>query len=404
MPETCVPGFDTVGRMEQNDPPSLTTSAPRIDHLDLLRGIAVLGILWMNAVSFGMSDAAYFRLDWEGWSWASDKVVGVVARVMFDQKMMGLFSLLFGASIVLFLDRVSQRHAHPVRLSLWRNTLLLAMGVVHFMFWEGDVLMVYALCSPLVLLLRKLPVVMLYTFAGAAFGVSAVSALALQEHINNTDSAALGWMWVSDEWPSMMVEGWYIADAFARALSMMLIGVGMYRTGILAGARPASWYRRCALVGLGVGVPLACANLVLQFSTDFSAEIALSSFAFNTLATVPITLGIVGVVMWWSHPERASSGQALRLRLQAVGRMALTNYLSQTMLGLLVLGSLAELVDLHRTHVALFVITVWALQLWWSPRWLARFTMGPVEWLWRLATYRHRQPLRQSVVRQAPQF
>jgi uncharacterized protein len=171
----------------------------RIDYLDLLRGVAVLGILWMNAISFGMSDTAYYRLDWQGWSWPTDKLVGVVARVVFDQKMMGMFSLLFGASIVLFVERVAQRRPHPVRLSMWRNTLLLGMGVVHISVWDGDVLLLYALCSPLLLLLRKLPVRALFSLAGALFGISVLWSLWLQGYVNEMGPQTLGYFWVDDE-------------------------------------------------------------------------------------------------------------------------------------------------------------------------------------------------------------
>jgi uncharacterized protein len=177
---------------------------------------------------------------------------------------------------------------------------------------------------------------------------------------------------------------------------MMMIGVGLYRTGVLTGSRPAAWYRRLAVIGFVTGLPLALANVALQVRADFSADVAITSFALNTLATIPVTLGILGAVMWWAHPESDRPGAALRKRLQAVGRMALTNYLTQTALGLLVLGSIAELADLHRTQVALFVVSVWAVQLWWSPWWLDRFQMGPMEWLWRVATYRRWQPLRRS--------
>ena len=377
--------------------PRIAVPAPRIEYLDLLRGIAVLGILWMNAVDFGLSDVAYYRLDWAGWSWGADQLVALLGRVLFDQKMMGLFSLLFGASIVLFIERVSVWRTHPVRLSLWRNMLLLMMGLVHAYFWDGDVLTIYALCAPLVLMMHELPVRVLYAVGGALFLSTACWAIVLQAYISATDTSALGWFWVRENASgSTGLEAWFIFDAYARALAMMLVGVGMYRTGILTGTRSAAWYKRCTVIGFGVGVPLAAANLIVQVATDFSAHIALVSFAFNTLATIPITLGIVGAVMWWAHPGRRSSSVAVRQRLQAVGRMALTNYLTQTMLGLLILGTVAELVDLHRTYIALYVIAVWALQLWWSPRWLARHTMGPVEWVWRMATYRRWQPLRRD--------
>ena len=83
----------------------------------------------------------------------------------------------------------------------------------------------------------------------------------------------------------------------------------------------------------------------------------------------------------------------LKQRLRAVGRMALTNYLAQTVLGVLVLTTLFVDIDfVNRGLVLVFVIAVWLLQLWWSPAWLSRFLFGPAEWLWRVATYRSGQP------------
>jgi hypothetical protein len=111
--------------------------------------LSVLGILVMNSVSFGLVPAAYFNLSAGGSvSWL-DKAIGAAGEVFVDQKTMGLFSMLFGAGIVLFADRAAVTTEHPVRLVLWRNALLLLIGFLHGLIWEGDVLIVYAVCAPL---------------------------------------------------------------------------------------------------------------------------------------------------------------------------------------------------------------------------------------------------------------
>ena len=124
---------------------------------------------------------------------------------------------------------------------------------------------------------------------------------------------------------------------------------------------------------------------------DYSREIAFIGQIPNTLGTIPASLGYMSIIILWNN--RADSW--LKQRLRAVGRMALTNYLTQTVLGVLILTVLLRDADfVNRAAVLVFVFAVWALQLWWSQAWLSRFLFGPAEWLWRVATYRSGQPLR----------
>ena len=127
----------------------------RITNLDTVRGIATLGILVMNAVSFGLAQPAYFNLDHSGSDHALDWIVGVLGEVFVDQKTMALFSMLCGAGIVVFADRAAAKGRRANWLSLWRNLLLLGIGLVHGWFWSGDILALYAVCAPVLLLLRK---------------------------------------------------------------------------------------------------------------------------------------------------------------------------------------------------------------------------------------------------------
>ena len=119
----------------------------RITSLDLIRGGAVLGILLMNAVSFKFGLPPYLNLSAGGSETWLDWTVGIFGEIFIDQKFMGLFSLLFGAGMILFIDRASVRGRHAVLLNLWRNGLLLIIGILHFLLWDGDVLMLYAISS-----------------------------------------------------------------------------------------------------------------------------------------------------------------------------------------------------------------------------------------------------------------
>ncbi len=361
-----------------------TRSAERIVTLDVVRGVAVLGILLMNVVSFGLDLPAYFNLDAASpQSWL-DWTVGVAGEIFVDQKFMGLFSMLFGAGIVLFADRAAMKGAHPVRLSLWRNFLLLLIGLGHLAIWEGDVLTLYAICSPVLLAARNLSNRTLLALGGACMLTPPVAALFFQPAVDDAGEG-LGDYWFTDGSMSGLVEGWFLTDVFARALGMMLIGVAAYRSGFLKGEWTDDRYRRVATIGLAAGLPLAAAGVIWVAAADFGADVAIVGSIPNTLATPGIAAAYVCLIVLW-HRRHADSD--LARRFSAAGRMALTNYLTQTVFGVFVLGALFDPGDLGRSLLLVFVALVWAIQLWWSPLWLGRFRSGPAETLWRAATYR----------------
>ena len=350
----------------------------------------MLGILTMNAVSYGLDMPSYFNLDAGGSRTWLDWAIGGMGEVLFDQKFMGLFSLLFGAGIAMFVDRAAARQRRPVWFSLWRNTLLLAIGIGHMVLWEGDVLMLYAVCSPLLIAMRRLRPAVLFAVGAALVLSVAAGSLAMQTTIEDP-VGQLGDFWVEGE----MSDGvglWLLWDFGARALGMMLIGVALYRTGVITGEYPRRFYVRTARWGLGVGLPLSAAGLAIVAASGFSADWALAGAAPNTLATIPLSLAYLSLIVLWDHRAESS----LRVRVRAAGRMALTNYLTQTVIGIIVLQEIFENVDFSRSQIALFILGVWVAQLWWSPAWLSRFRFGPAEWLWRCATYRRWQPLRLS--------
>lgn len=365
------------------------TRAERITNLDTVRGVATLGILVMNAVSFGLPQPAYFNLDYAGSDNWLDWVVGVLGEVFIDQKTMALFSMLFGAGIVIFADRAAEKGRRANWLSLWRNLLLLGIGSIHAVFWSGDILQLYAICAPVLLLLRKRSARTLFILGGACIAVSAATMAVMQAEIDPKND--LGEYWV-DETMSMSgdVEFAFLVDFGGRALGAMLIGVGLFRAEIVQGLRPAAFYRRMAQIGFGIGLPLSILGVVIHIANDWSSDVALIGAVPNILATVPMALGYIAIITLWNQRPDTR----LHERFRAVGRMALTNYLTQTILGLLVLDGLFDFGSLGRAQIFVFILVVWALQLTWSEPWLARFRFGPFEWLWRVATYRKLQPIR----------
>ena len=158
------------------------------------------------------------------------------------------------------------------------------------------------------------------------------------------------------------------------------------------GSMTTKTYKLAAAIGLSIGLPLAVAGVIITALGDYSRGVAFVGQAPNTLGTIPASLGYMSLFILWD--QRGSNW--LKRRLMAAGRMALTNYLSQTILGVLLLTMLLSDVAVSRTGILIFCLVVWILQLWWSQTWLNRFRFGPAEWLWRVATYRRGQQLRRA--------
>lgn len=391
--------------MSMNPEGSAPTSGPvietdRITSLDLIRGVAVLGILLMNAVSFKHGFAPYFNLSAGGSDTWLDWAIGIFGEVFIDQKFMGLFSLLFGAGIMLFIERAGTRESRPVLLNVWRNVLLLGIGVLHMLLWDGDVLMVYAISAFFLVALRKLSPRSLVAIGSVVFLISAVNAIVLQYIANTTDAPLVG-IWESSggsaqsDSPSHtggIVDALFLGEFLLRGLGLILMGAGLYRLGFMSGGKSIKTYKLIAVIGLGCGLPLAAAGVVITALGHYSREVAFIGQVPNTLGTIPATLGYMSLIILWD--KRRTNW--LTRRLIATGRMALTNYLSQTVLGVLFLTLLLADFPVNRSGILVFCVAVWVLQLWWSQAWLGRFSFGPAEWLWRVATYRRGQRLRRS--------
>ena len=371
------------------------TESDRITSLDLLRGVAVLVIVLMNAVSFKHGLAPYLNLSAGGSETWLDWAIGVFGEIFVDQKFMGIFSLLFGAGILLFIERAERREGRPALLNLWRNVLLLGIGVLHAILWDGDVLIAYAISAVFLLALRKLPSKALIATGAVVYLLSVPLMLLMQSIMNGTDVSLAG-IWEpgelgsgSDPALSDSLAGLALLGYFLRALGLILMGAGLYRLGFMNGSMAASTYRLIAALGLGIGLSLATAGVVVTALGDYSRDVAFIGQVPNTLGSIPASLGYMSLIILWNQRR----DNWLKRRLLATGRMALTNYLSQTVLGMLVLTVLLADVSVTRTGIFAFCVGIWVVQLWWSPLWLSRFRFGPAEWLWRVATYRKGQPL-----------
>jgi uncharacterized protein len=408
--------------------------AERVESVDVLRGVALLGILTMNIVSFGWPYDVYENPDLGGGPRGLNRAVWLVNELAFDGKMMSIFSMLFGAGLVLLADRAEARGASALGVYYRRVLWLLAFGLAHaYLIWAGDILYTYAVCGLLLYPLRRLSsgtLIVLGTLiafvpalifgAGDAFfallGTPAYERVEAAKAAGRTPDPGDRWLHetVKETKPNpeaiarevKTYRGGYrgilkdrVGDVLVietvvflvylswAALGRMLIGMALMKLGVFAASRSARFYVGLALFGFGVGLPLTAFGAWHQWRHGFdSTRLLLCGETPVYLGSLPVALGYVAVVMLVYRSGRLA---ALSRRLAAVGRMALTNYLLQSLLcttlfygyGLGLFGRL------DRLQLYGAVLAVWALQLAISPAWLARYRFGPAEWLWRSLTY-----------------
>lgn len=407
---------------------SETTSAPvapegRSRLLDGLRGLALLGILIVNMVGFigfGMMDDEQRA---RALGAPLDDLAELVIEWLLTGKFYSIFSLLFGIGFALQIERLARR-GEGVGRYLRRLAVLFAIGLAHMLLlWFGDIVALYALMGFALLLFRGssdralLRWAVLLWLAPVAW--SAVIHLAgidfskpLYEQGLRTLVAAgidvsvgplayyrdTGFI---EQLAGRPGEAFFrLGDLvyqlrFAKVLAMFLIGLWVGRRAIYAepGAH-RRLLRRATAIGLGAGLPLAFARAVLAMAGPDTPAMRLLVEALYCLSTPTLALGYAaGIALLWADGRRRLVEWAA-----PAGRMALTNYLLQTVLqSLLFYGwGLAWIGRLGLVFVFPFALTIFAIQLAYSSWWLARFRFGPVEWLWRSLTYGQAQPMRRG--------
>jgi uncharacterized protein len=398
-------------------------SARRLETLDVLRGFALLGILAMNIRAMAAPMSAYLYpyalFDYEGGS----RFAYLFTTVVFDLKMMGLFSMLFGAGVLLYADKRTETGQPPRALWFRRMAVLLAIGLAHAYFvWPGDILVPYALCG--ILLLWWVRNRTARTLLIAAVGMLAVGAALAVVHwlswgsMSEPDRAAelelmmptreqarghldlmLGSYagFVAGSAPStfMFETMYFVLFFFWRCGGMMLLGMSLYKSGFLDGRLPTATYARVALVATPVGLGLACIGALELERVAYAMPIRAAIDLWNYVGAVFASVGYAATLIWI---VKRGALAALRSRLAAVGQMAFSNYLLHSVTAsVLFFGwgfGLAGRFDYAAQ--LLIVAAVWLGQLVISPIWLRRFRFGPAEWLWRTLTYGSRQPMRQD--------
>ena len=412
--------------------------APRLPVLDILRGVAILGILFMNISDMGGSLYAFFSGDARhlGWSGA-DQVAWWLREVLANGTARCLLEILFGAGMVILTDRAADRMGGwaVLRGYAWRNIVLFLFGLVHVfvLLWPGDILHSYALAALVAMGFRNLRPRLLLTIGLALatlqlVGVSAsYFSLQLQRQAvarieakqashqpltasdrkmlaeraerrakrakDRADDAArvaaedqartgTALSWARALWGVFLQFEKNLSEIAVvwEAAGTMLIGAALYKLGVVQGARDRRFYVRltlvCYLLGLGLRAWAAYAD------TRFDDRSSLSA-AFGEYARLLTTLGHVGVVNLLA--ASVTGGRWVR-PFEAAGRTALTVYILQTIVCLWVLyppwglglygrqGWAALMLMALAVNAGLLLLANW---------WVRRFSIAPVEWAWR---------------------
>ena len=373
----------------------------RITNLDFIRGFALLGILVINIIAFGLPLTATTNPSTFGIENTLDWMVLIISSVFFEFKMMGLFSMLFGVGIIIFLENAEKKTSKPKTLAIWRNFILLCFGLIHMSIWIGDVLAPYAICAFLLIIFpdvkKPILIFLAIVFLMIAFIVITNYFSSLYDTNGNLISdeewillaseggeLSYGKFWFPDsESFGNLVGMWWYIGAFFRAISLMLFGILLYKLNIIQGKKNIVFYKKIAVYGFSVGLPLSIYSIYLLVSTDYDPSVLFISNIFNTLSVIPMVLGYTGVLTILNLKLRDS----ISTRLQACGKLAFTNYITQTLFGVFFIGAF-RLDTFSRSELIIFVFLVWIVQIAWSKPILEKFNYGPLEWVWRKLTYR----------------
>ncbi|MFC2084837.1 DUF418 domain-containing protein [Bacteroidota bacterium] len=417
----------------------------RIISLDVLRGVALLGILVMNILAFALPYRAYNNPTIAGGDKGADLIYWLISFILVEGKMRALFSLLFGASVILLTSKEEKYGSGSMADIYYRRILwLLLFGVVHayiFLF-PGEILYAYAVCGLFLYPFRKLEgkwlirigmfVLAILAFKNI-FETNEIHSLSkrsvtidsletagiklTEDQINDKetwneivnyikpDSAAIekeihnkrsGYFTILTELTPLvtkMQSRKFYLYLIWDTIGMMLIGMGMIKLGILSGRRKKIYYILIAVLGYGLGILINYFEGINLIDAGFSIEQYYVSYYTYDLRRLLIVIGHIGLILFI---YKSGVLRILLDSLASIGQTALSNYILQTIICLFLFYGfgLGLFGKLSRFELFYFTLAIWTFQLVASSIWLRYFQMGPLEWLWRSLTYVKKQPMR----------
>jgi len=422
---------------------AIAPTTERVQTIDAIRGVAVLGILLMNIIGFAFHFSAYTDPTIQGGASGINYWTFLVNAVLVDGKMRGMFTILFGAGVCLLTSRAEERGGGiGVADVYYRRTLwLLVFGVLHaYLLWFGEVLYPYALLGLVLFPFRRMSarglivITAVFTVLMTGGAVYDASEAVKQKETwelaqklkkeqktltEEQEKAVSGWeeklKFMKPDAKALAKSradntGTFVSMVKARAeilsffhrqaiyspllwdfLALMLLGMALLKTGVLTAGRSTSFYVRMALIGYLIGLPLHALQLYTQTSGWFSIDATMWAGVYYQFGRIAVCLAHIAV---WMLIFKHGVAPRLTRILAATGQMALTNYVMQSVICTLIfnVGKLHSTMERHQVYYVVFAI--WAAQLIWSPIWLRHYRFGPAEWLWRSLTYWQRQPMR----------
>jgi len=418
------------------------SSKSRIQCIDTLRGVALLGILLMNIIAFANPFAAYLIPTTDNADTGLNLAAFMTMDIFVEGSMRAIFSMLFGVGMLIFLNKPEADEGIVRNLFYRRTLLLVAFGLLnaYVLLWVGDILYAYGMTGLVLYLFRDLPAKRLTHCSGAIllllaivhtsgyYGASSLGAAvdeinvlpagtklsAEQQNVLKEWDDFIEQQFISPELVEQQREqlrfGYlsnfialapvnlilqtigFIGNGFWDALSMMLLGMALFKWGLLDGSRSVKSYGVMALLGLGIGLPLNTWETLTFVNSGFELQWSAFNRPTYDLGRLSLALGYIGLVML---AFKLGLLNFLQNMLAKVGQMALTNYLSHSLIcNFIFMGwGLGMAGELQRVEIYYVVFGIWAFQLIFSSLWLRYFRFGPAEWLWRSLTYGQRQPL-----------
>ncbi len=384
---------------------------PRFLSLDVLRGVAILGILLMNIQSFSMPEDAITNPTIYGNFQGINYYAWLSSHLLAEMKFISIFSILFGAGLALQAQRAG---ADAWKIHTKRMIILLGLGLAHaYLLWDGDILVPYALCGIVVFPLRRLPRWLLLFLGLAAFAVPIVLNAGLSIYPDMAPFPLLRGLNASlrpdfspyaelatrrGNWRNLFIHrahaSFYFETfifliwTFWRCAGCMLIGMALLKLGVLTGQAKRWILVLIGAIGLPLGLAVSAAGVCYNTAHHWNAaDFFFPGSTFNYIGSLLTALAYMALIVLLTHWTTATQATRWLRPLEAVGRTALSNYLTQTFICITIFDVLGYYGNVSRSQQLLIVLAIWLVQLLGSTLWLRRFRQGPFEWCWRTLAY-----------------
>ena len=410
------------------------SASHRYVEIDALRGFAVMGILAINIAAFAQPEMAFVNPLLSSQASNLDIASWAANFILFDGKMRGLFSLLFGASTAMVIERALAGGQSAAKVHFSRMFWLALFGLAHFFFlWMGDILFLYAGCGCLLYLFRNWSAERLIKWGVIAYAVGAIllitslaplltlvqeaaQANPSQEVLDRiaeiyaemgtspaeiaAETARISGSFVgllhhkiSEQW-SVPLENLMLGPI--ETIPLMMIGMGLYKNGFILGQESPATYRKISIGMMAVSLPVFVALAAIAYSQQFNTLWMLN--ITQAWAALPRLLMIIGYAALLILFVQRFQNSIFVQRVAATGRAAFSNYLGTSIVMTFIFygWGLGYFEQFGRFELQLFVGGAWLFMLLWSLPWLRRFRYGPLEWLWRSLARGQRQPMRKT--------